>query len=289
MTTLYRAPSGVTFTDREALDRAYDVEGAVDDFGVYVDFFVGASATARDEHRTTLGVQFGPTVHETLDIFHGEPGGPVVVFIHGGWWSSLSSSEFSFVAKGLVERGATVVVPNYALAPTVTIDEIVRQMRTMTAWVHGHIAEHGGDPNRIVLTGHSAGGHLTTMLLCTDWQAFYGIDNPISAAVAISGIYDLRPIYYVWMQRQLQFTGEEILRNSPALQVPEASPKLLVTLGLDQPSEFERQALDFVEAWKSAGHEVEYWGREGLDHFAELRAFGDADGELVERILGMLD
>lgn len=289
MTYLYRAPSGVAFRERAELDQSYDVEGAVDDFGVYVDFFVNTSDRVRATYANAMDVRYGPTRHETLDIFPGKPGGPVVMFIHGGYWRSLTSREFSLVAAGLVDRGATVVVPNYALLPDVTIDEIVRQMRTAVAWTHANIAEYGGDPDRIVVSGHSAGGHLTAMLLGTDWADQYGITGePIAAGCAISGLFDLRPLYYTWMQPDFQFTGDQILRNSPILNLPESAPKLLVTHGGDQPSEFRRQSADFFEAWTAAGLAGEYWPREGLNHFDELEAFGDPSSELVDRILGLV-
>lgn len=289
MTYLYRSPSGNCLRSREEIDVSYDVEAAVPDFGIYVDFFVNDSAKAREDYKCHLDVQYGPTSQETLDIFPGEQGGPVVIFIHGGFWKSLSSKEFSLVAPGLVERGATVVVVNYALLPHVTIDEIVRQMRTSVAWVHANIAEYGGDPDRVLLSGHSAGGHLTAMLLNTDWEAQFGIQgSPVAAGCSISGLFDLRPLYFSSMQIDFQFTGEEILRNSPQFSLPESSPKLLITHGADQPSEFERQSRDYFAAWTGAGLEAEYWSRPGLNHFNELEAFGDPQSELVERLLKLV-
>lgn len=288
MTTYYRASDGTTFADRAALDVAYDVEGAVPDFSVYGNFFVNASAAARDALKTSLGVRYGSTLHETLDIFHGEPGGPVVIFIHGGYWKQLTSTEFSLVAPGLVERGATVVVPNYALLPTVTIDDITLQMRNAVAWTHANIAEYGGDPNRIVVSGHSAGGHLTAMVLSTDWEQQYGLTtSPVVAGCSISGLFDLRPLSLTTMQLDFRFTPEQILRNSPLLNLPAQAPPLLLTFGLAQPSEFERQSNEYFEAWTRAGLTAELWPREGLNHFDELEAFGDANSELVERLLDL--
>lgn len=179
-------------------------------------------------------------------------------------------------------------MPNYALLPHVTIDEIVRQMRTAVAWVHKNIADYDADPAQLVLSGHSAGGHLTAMLLGTDWREQYGIADPIAAGCAVSGLFDLRPFPYTWMQPEFQFSGEQILRNSPLFHLPASSPKLLVTLGADQPSEFRRQSVDFFDAWTSASLAGEYWERDGLNHFSELEAFGDPNSELVERLLGLL-
>lgn len=290
MTDLYRASNGASFADRGALDAAYDVEGAVDDFGEYVNFFVGASERARADLKNHLDLRYGPTLHETLDIFPGEKDGPVVIFIHGGYWRSLTSKEFSLAAPGLVARGATVVVPNYALLPSVTIDEIVRQMRTAVAWTHANIAKYGGNPNKIIVSGHSAGGHLTSMVLGTDWETMFGLTaSPVAGGFSISGLFDLRPLALTWMQPDFRFTPEQILRNSPLLNLPANAPKLVVTYGVDQPSEFARQSDEYFEAWTTAGLSGEHWPREGHNHFSELEAFGDGESELVSRILGLVE
>lgn len=289
MSYLYRAPSGAVLKTREEIDESYDVEGAVDDFGIYVDFFVNTSAAAREKYTNVLNVRYGPTAAETLDIFPGEKDGPVLVFIHGGYWIQLSSQEFSLVAPGPVERGATVVIPNYALLPTVTIDEIVRQMETAVAWVYENIENYGASRDKIIVSGHSAGGHLTAMLMGTDWKTKYGFDKQIIAAgCSISGIFDLRPLPYTWMQPDFRFTAEQVLRNSPYFHIPLNAPKLLVTLGTSQPKEFARQSRDYFEAWKSAGLEGEYWERPGLNHFNELEDFKDPNSELVDRIIGLV-
>lgn len=290
MSYLYRAPSGTVLKTREEIDQSYDVEASVEDFGVYVDFFVNGSAAARADYPNILSVQYGPTRAETLDIFPGRKDGPVVIFIHGGYWKSLSSQEFSLVAPGLVERGATVVIPNYALLPSVTIDEITRQMETAVAWVSRNIANYGADPQKLILSGHSAGGHLTSMLMGTDWAEKYGLEGRVIAAgCAISGLFDLRPLYYTSMQADFCFTHDQILRNSPIFQLPETAPKLLITLGGSQPKEFARQSRDYHTAWTAAGLDGDYWERPGLNHFNELEEFGDANSSLVDRILDLIE
>ena len=117
---------------------------------------------------------YGPRPGETLDIFLPEGRGPwpVHVFVHGGYWRSLDKEHFSFVARGLQPAGVLVAVVNYALIPTVDMDELVRQVRASVAWLHRNVAALGGDPDNITVSGHSAGGHLTAMLLSTDWPAF---------------------------------------------------------------------------------------------------------------------
>ena len=123
-----------------------------------------AAARARLEARLDLAYGAGPT--ETLDLFlPPRPGAPVLVYIHGGYWRALDKRDQSFVAAPFVDAGAMVVLPNYALCPAVTIEAIALQLVAAVAWVHRHAGEHGGDPARIVVAGHSAGGHLAALLL----------------------------------------------------------------------------------------------------------------------------
>ena len=153
------------------------------DFGHYVDSFLSNSARVRKTLAPRLDVPFGPTTAETLDIYPAaRPDAPIHMFIHGGYWHSLSSKEFSFVAEDLVAAGVTVVINNYALCPDVTITEIVRQNRAAVAWLYRNAATFGGNRSRIHVSGHSAGGHLTAMLLMTDWERDFGLPPDSSRA-----------------------------------------------------------------------------------------------------------
>ncbi|MFY8088654.1 MAG: alpha/beta hydrolase, partial [Rubrivivax sp.] len=149
------------------LDAQYNNRARVPDHARVLDNWAKASALVRT---STAGVQldvaYGPGAGETLDIFPAaQPGAPVLVFIHGGYWRSLDKADHSFVAPAFNAAGATVVVPNYAICPAVTIEHITLQMAAAVAWVWRHAAQWGADPSRIALAGHSAGGHLATMLL----------------------------------------------------------------------------------------------------------------------------
>lgn len=208
------------------------------------------------------------------------------MFIHGGYWKMLTSSEFSFVAPALVARGATVVVPTYALCPSVTIDEIVRQHRAAVAWTYRHARDFGADPQRLIVTGHSAGGHGVAMLLATDWDKEYGLPaDPIRGGCTISGIFDIRPLRHTFLQPTLQLTCDQALRNSPILDLPPSAPPLLVTHGGQQTAEFVRQSVDYFSAWTTAGLTGDYWSQPDRNHFDELFPLADPDSELVDRIL----
>ncbi len=284
MQPLYRQ-----FHTQEQIDAEYDVEKSVPDFMVYARHYVEASEDLRKRVNAHLDVAYGPTLDETLDIFPAEqPDAPVFVFIHGGAWRILSSKEFSTVANGMRARGITTVVVNYALCPKVSIDEITRQSRAAVAWVLRNILRYGGDPKRVVLGGHSAGGHLTAMCLQTDWAGEYGLPkDPLAGAVAVSGVFEIEPFRWSSIQPMLQIDDGVIRRNSPLHKVRECSTPLLVSFGSEEPAEFERQSLAFVQEWVMASNRVQLMPQEGRNHFDAIYGFEQADHPLTEWIVNV--
>lgn len=288
--TLYRAPSGRIFSDVATLEAQYDIEGSVSDFDAVLADFERRNVQARAELQGHFGIPYGPTVDERLDVFPGPAGGPVIVFIHGGYWRSLNAEHFSFIATGLVKAGATVVVTNYSLCPTVTIDEIVRQHRAAIAWCHRHVADYGGDPGRLAVVGHSAGAHGVAMTLLSRWVENYGLPpDVIRGACVMSGLFDLRPLAFTSQQQQLRLTAETVLHNSPILTPPDDAPPLLITYGLKQTDEFLRQSTDYASTWRTAGLSCDTWPRPDHNHFDELIALTSADSDLVTRVIGLTE
>jgi arylformamidase len=274
------------FSKQEEIDTQYDPERGVPDFGVYARFFVKESASARDDLKCTLDVRFGPTVEETIDVFPAaDPNAPILIFIHGGYWRRLSSKEFSLVARGLVALGITTVVTNYALCPKVTLPEITRQSRAAVAWLYRSEHPIVGSRNRIFVAGHSAGGHQVARLLATDWEADYGLPaDVIRGGFAISGLFDLRPLRYSWLQPMLQLS-EEIVRNeSPQFNLPRKSAPMIATVGGDETSEFKRQSSDYVAALKGAGLSAHYYEQPGKNHFTAIDGFLDQSSDLCKRV-----
>ena len=181
-----------------------------------------ASAVARAGSPTArLNLRYGDQPDERLDLFPAaRPGAPVLVFIHGGYWRSLSKDDHAFLAPALVAAGATVVIPGYSLCPAVTIEDIALQMVRALDWVWRNVEAHGGNPDRIVVAGHSAGGHLAAMLLCCRWRD-RAADLPLNlvhGALSISGLYDLEPLRHVpFLGDDLHLTPASVRRLSPGL------------------------------------------------------------------------
>jgi arylformamidase len=286
MSALYRQ-----FQNQHEIDEQYDVERSVPDFTVYARHYTDESRLARHRLRCELDVPFGATREETLDIFPArERNAPVFMFIHGGYWRMLSSKEFSCVALGLNQLGITTVVMNYALCPKVSIDEISRQSRAALAWVIRNIERYGGDPNRIVLGGHSAGAHLSAMCLQTDWVNDYDLPkDPLVAAVLVSGVYDLMPLRFSLMQPQLQLDDGVIRRCSPMFSIRACATPVLVTWGGLEPDEFRRQSEDFSEAWQSLGNRAKRAPQPQANHFTAIYGFEDAQSRLCQWIAQALN
>ncbi|MFT4563118.1 MAG: arylformamidase [Gammaproteobacteria bacterium] len=277
--SLYR-----NFESQEQIDLEYDVEVNVPDFTIYADMFVGESEKVRQDLNCMLDVRFGPSLDETLDIFPAaDPDAPILVFVHGGYWRMLTSKEFSFVARGPVTRGYTVIVTNYSLCPKVSIDEITRQSRAALAWLRTTDLRFNGNRDRIFVSGHSAGGQQTAQLLGTDWQGEYGLDEDIiKGGISISGLFDLRPLRYSFVQPKLLLTHDTIERESPLFHLPKKAPPLLVSVGGDESSEFRRQSSEYYAAWCDAGLSAEYFEQEAKNHFTAIEGFLDPNSDLFK-------
>ena len=239
-------------------DSMYNNRALVPNFADHFSNWIEGSKAARANLRCHLDIAYGSGTNETLDIFPAaKANAPVVVFIHGGYWRSLDKSDHSFVAPPLHDMGACVVVVNYALCPgtpeqPVTIPDIAMQMTHALAWVWQHIAKYGGNPNDVVVAGHSAGGHLAAMLLACDWKS---VDKSIPAhwiqkALSISGLYDLTPLRKTpFLQDSLKLTAKQARMASPALW-PRPQKGVLYTLaGGDESAEFLRHNRLIHQTW----------------------------------------
>ena len=264
------------------LDAQYNNRLRVPEHGQVIERWQKASAWARERSSCRLDVAYGNSPAERLDVFPApHANAPVLVFIHGGWWRSLDKRDHSFIAPAFNQAGAMVVLPNHAMCPAVSIDDIVLQMVRAVAWTFRHAALYGGDPKRIVVAGHSAGGHLATMLLSCQWPEV-ARDLPaslVSSALAISGIFDLEPIARTpFLQADLHLSPAAVARLSPA-RFERPRGVITAVVGALESEEFLRQTQLIQAAW-GAGTVPVCEAIEGLNHFDILQDLADPDTRL---------
>ncbi|MFQ3787893.1 alpha/beta hydrolase [Halomonas sp. A29] len=271
------------FATQEAIDREYDPMRGREPAAILADWQARSQKTVRERCRVSLDVAYGPTLAECMDVYHAEAeDAPLHLFFHGGYWRSLGHREFGFVAEGLVEAGISVAVVNYALCPTVEFGEVVRQARAAVAWAYRHGASLGVDPTRLSVSGHSAGGHLTAMLLATDWQDVYGLpDDLLEGALCVSGLYDLRPFPWSWLQPKLQLSGRDINDYSPLFLPCRVPAPVRLVAGGKESAEFAWQMQAYTEHLEAQGVAVGAELLPGDDHFSILDHY--APGELLAR------
>jgi arylformamidase len=242
----------MTQFDPDWLDHQYNNRARIPEHPLIFERWERASALAREGLSPDIDVAYGKGRSETLDVFAPEtPGAPVLVFIHGGWWRALDKRDLSFIAPSFVRAGAMVVIPNYALCPAISIEGIALQMARALAWTWRNAVHYGGDPQRIVVAGHSAGAHLAAMLMCCDWRSM-GRQLParlVDRGLAISGVYDLEPLRQTpFLQADLRLTPQAVERLSPAY-FPAPGGTLYAVVGGHESEEFLRQNDLIRDTW----------------------------------------
>jgi arylformamidase len=275
-------------------DRMYNNRNLVPEHAAHFAHWHDASAQVRATQQCFQDVAYGRGLNETLDIFPSDKAkglAPVVVFIHGGYWRSLDKADHSFIAPTFTAKGAHVVVPNYALCPAVTVSDITLQMVKAVAWVWRNIHRFGGDPSRITLVGHSAGGQLATMLLACDWQA-YAKDLPahlVTKALSISGLYELASVQATpYLKDSLRLTDDVVLRNSPAWMPAPAQGTLYTVAGGIESDEFLRHNTLMQAAWGKKRVPVAE-ALAGLQHFSIVEAMTQPGHRLHTLALELLN
>jgi arylformamidase len=239
-------------------------------------------ARAMQERRAELGLMYGSSMRQFIDLFSPRPDGaaPLALFIHGGYWRSLDPSLFSQTARGLNARGVAVGVVGYDLCPEVTIAEIIDQIRhaCLFLWLRRG--------RRMMVYGHSAGGHLAGAMVATDWRALYpkAPADLVPAAYSISGLFDLTPLLHVAMAQDLRLDEAEARRVSPLFwPAPQGRVFDAVVGGLES-SEFLRQSRVVAETWGNAGARTRYEAIAGTNHFTVLEALTDPQSAMVARL-----
>jgi arylformamidase len=236
-------------------------------------------AAAYRARHAPRSLSYGPGARNRIDFFAGGGKGPIVVFIHGGYWQSLDSSFFSHLAGGLNAHGIDVAIPGYDLCPEVTVEEIIGQMRMASR----ELARLGLP---LVVSGHSAGGHLAACMLATDWPA-YDASLPrdlVIAAYAISGLFDLVPLIGTSINTALRLDHASARAASPLFWKSPRRGSLDAVVGASESAEYFRQSRTMVEAWGAAGVATRFGTVADANHFTAIAPLTDPESAMVVRL-----
>jgi acetyl esterase/lipase len=220
--------------DRAALDAAYNNSAAVKDSAQIVAQWDARSARLRAAHPEGMDLRYGPEERNRIDYFAVRRDGPVLAFIHGGYWQMRAKELFAFVAEGPLAWGINVALIGYTLAPQKRLDGIVAEIHAALDWLNSSIPTLGGDRERLFISGWSAGGHLTAMAM----------SHPAArGGLAISGIYDLEPMRLCYINDKLRLDEDEARRNTPG----HTEKPLLIAYGADELPELRRQSEEYAK------------------------------------------
>jgi len=236
-------------------------------------------AAAYRERHAPRSIPYGPGERNRIDFFPGDREGPIAVFIHGGYWQALDSSFFSHLAGGLNAHGVSVAIPSYDLCPSVTVDDIIQQMRAASR----ELARLG---QSLVIGGHSAGGHLAACMLATDWPAFDASlsQDLVVAAYAISGLFDLGPLVETSINNAMRLDHAAARAVSPLFWNAPGRGSLDAVVGENESAEFFRQSKTIVDCWGTAGVATRFGTIPDANHFTAIAPLADPSSPMVARL-----
>lgn len=276
--------------DQAGLDAEYDNRRKVPEAVAIADRWMAAGAEARALLSCDLDLAYGPHERQAVDVFPAARGdAPILAFVHGGYWHSRDRTLGHFMAPTFVAADITFVAVGYRLCPEVTVAGIADDLRAALRWIHARGRELGGDPGKLFVAGHSAGGHLAALM-----AGPAGVPELLKGACSVSGLHDLEPIRLSYLNQQVQLRPDDVPGLSPItlarnLQSGERRlPPLITAVGLDEGPEYLRQRDQLVAALKAARQPVESVDVPGGNHFTALSAFGDPHHRLCQAMLRLI-
>jgi arylformamidase len=267
---------------------AYNNRAAVADFPNIVARWQQDAAAYRDtmakEGRAELDVRYGPSERQYIDLFTAkDDDAPLALFIHGGYWRAMSPKEHSHLARGLTGNGVTVAVSGYDLTPQVSIAQIIEQTREAVLFLWKRYGK------RMMIYGHSAGGHLAACMMATDWTKFGAPADLVPAGYAISGVYDLTGLIHTDMNVDFKLDEASARASSPLFWPAPQGLVLDVVVGGDELPEFIRLSHVMADTWGAAGVDTRYEAVPGTHHFNVVAPLADPFSAMTRRVVELCE
>ena len=271
--------------DSAALNAQYDLRPLWPDVPEVINFRETESARIRDRIHGRLDISYGEREKEKLDVFLPSGGGgrcAALIYIHGGYWHLSDKNDTTYIAPSFLDENIAFITLNYTLAPEATIGQMVDECRRAVSWIWKNAEYLGIDPDRMYMAGHSAGGHLTAMMLTTGWAEY---DNqlpvtPIKGACALSGLYDLEPVRLCHVNDVLGLRSEDVAVSSPLYLDPVSDIPLILAVGGLETDEFRRHQAELFAAWTGKGLAVKEITAPDCHHYTIVGHFGDPGSDL---------
>lgn len=275
-----------TMSDGE-VESHFNPRVACPDATAHLEYFIAESAAARNRQDMRRNIPYGDHAREVYDIFPGPVGGPMHIFIHGGYWRALSKDEHSFVAEPFASAGATVVMINYPLCPEVTLDSLAASVMRGIAHAASHAADYGAATDGVHVSGHSAGAHLSAIAVAHDWTQYGLSADLIRSAALLSGIFDPRATQRISINAEIGLTDNVAARNNILTDAyaPRAGIDLLVAAGGDEPDGWIGQSTAYA-AIHGVTREVILV--KGSNHFTLMQEVANAKSHLTRTMLSMM-
>ena len=272
--------------DAAWVEREYNNRKLVPDHPAYFARWERDSDFVRRTLACTLDLAYGPDPRHRLDLFPAANARGTLVFIHGGYWRSLDKSMFSWLAAPWVAAGVNVAMPNYRFAPAVRIEAIVDDAIAATHWLFENAPSHGVSMHRVVISGHSAGGHLAAAIMAAPPSALRFAPQAVAGIVPISGIFDFAPLRLFSFNDDFRLDAAAVERLALAPRKPTLAAPLVIAAGAEESSEFQRQSRDLARAWKPQVRSLLLLP--GCNHFSVVDAFAERGQPLYEATLKLV-
>lgn len=280
--------------NQQELDQQYNNRAAAPDFAVQTARYRAMTDSAKQAFDCVENLSYGPAPEECLDLYGPRStGAPVLVFVHGGAWQMLDKDDSGFPAHALVPAGAMVASLNFGHVPVASLDKMVDQVRRAVAWLWKNVADHGGDPHRIFLAGHSSGAHLVSQCLTADWPSDYACPaDAIKGAMFVSGLGDLEPVRLSYRNALLHLQAQDVARLSLVKQQPTVRCPLIVAYADGDTAEFRRQTREVGNYWQDQGLPTHELAISDRCHYQIVLDLIDADSVLfraLARLMALAD